>query len=185
MSLKRLAKSLQPKRVASERTASSFDVRLPLDSPDTDDSAPIIPRRAEVRSYKSRESYQDDDSSLADDITITEGGWICRVERFEKHVDSRGHIHYLRPPKKTTLPFLNQDSAGSQEPQNLHQDKVKKGAQQSIISYVHYNTEAGPSGLVELEAYIEIKSPLILQVLRENANYHDHEVRPHNTSCSH
>ena len=173
MSLKRLAKSFQPRRE-----------RVPLDSPHTDDSSSKSDvSRARDSFEEPQESYQDDDDVLAGDITITEGGWICRVERFEKYVDSRGRIHYQRPPKETTLPFLDQDLAGSQEPQILQEDEAKKEVQQSIISYVHYTTKANSRGLVEREAYIEIKSPLILEVLRENANY-DQAVRPHNTYCS-
>ena len=184
MSLKRFAKSFHPKGATSEKAASSSSVQPPLDAPHTDDSSSISYHSRPQDDYEEpQESYQDDDDVLADDITITEGGWICRVERFEKHVDSSGRVHYQRPPKETVLSFPNQDLASSQEPQNLHENKEKKEIQQSIISYVYHTTEADPNGLIECEAFITIKSPLILEVMRENANY-SQEVRPHNTYCS-
>lgn len=176
--------SFQPKRATSEKAASSFGGDISPDAPYSDDSSSYPHERRRRDSFeKPQESSQDDDDALGDDITVTKGGWICRVERFEKHVDSRGRVHLRRPPKDTTLPFPNQDLSSSQEPQNLQEHKRKKKVQQSIISYVYNTTKARSSGLVEREAWITIKSPLILEVLREIAN-HDPEVRPHNTYCS-
>ena len=186
MSLKRLAKSFQPKGATSEKVAGSFDVPrpLPFGAPHTDDSSSFIyDSRPQNDCEEPQESYQDDEDVLADDITITEGGWICRVERFEKHVDSRGQVHYKRPPKETVSSFSNRDLASSQELQNLQENKVKKKVQQSVISYVYFTTRASSSGLFEPEASITIKSPLILENLRENASY-DQEVRPQYPYCS-
>ena len=116
------------------------------------------------------ESDQDDDAP-AEDAEITEGGWICRVERLGnvKSVDSRGRIYHRRRQKEKTSSRVHQDSTDAPKPKKRDHD-----ATQSIISYFQrtpHRVSRRLSGRIELEIYVEIKSPLILEVLRRNATY--------------
>ena len=143
---------------------------------------PIIRRRRsnEYFTTDSSESSQDDDGfaesdqdddALAEDAEITEGGWICRVERFGnvKNVDSRGRIYHRRRQKEKTSPAGHQDSTNAPKPKKRDHD-----VPQSIISYFQrtpHRVSRTRRGRIQLEIYIEIKSPLILEVLRQNATY--------------
>ena len=137
-------------------------------------------RRRSADSSDSSESSQDDDAyaesgqeddTLAEDAEITEGGWICRVERFGnvKNVDSRGQIYRHRPRKGKTSPHVHQDLTNVPKPEKREHDVTR-----SIISYFQCTRhrvsrlDRYPLGL---EIYIEIKSPLILEVLRRNATF--------------
>lgn len=60
-------------------------------------------------------------------------------------------------------------------------DEVQKDVRRSIIAY-YTDSRARREGLFELEACIEIRSPLILKVLRENAKS-GREVRPLEAMC--
>lgn len=124
----------------------------------------------EVDAQDSQESDQDDDA-LAEDVEITEGGWICRVERFEKHVDSVGRVHYRRPRKENSSPVVDQDVTDAQKPVILDQGETSHYVQQSIISYFSHPAKTDFKDLIDPDMYIEIKSPLILEVLRENTSY--------------
>ena len=107
-----------------------------------------------------------DDDALAEDIEITEGGWICRVERFEKHVDSQRRIIYRHPPKKSSAPPANQDFKDARKAETLEQGKIKKDVQQSIILYIrHIPKTSSRRDLIEPEVFIKINSPLIREVL--------------------
>ena len=156
------------------------------------------------------ESDQLNENTIANDVEVTEGGWVCRVDRFEKLVDSAGRTHYYPRGEKADLSDasfkaglpLGQPSPqpmniftvrerklrkgkvrkGKVEGNKIHEEKVQKDkaqkeVQRSIIAY-YYNTTKIRGGPVEPEAYIKIRSPLILKVLRENAKFNN-EVRPH------
>ena len=116
------------------------------------------------------ESDLDDDAS-AENFEVTEGGWICRVERFEKHVDSQGSITYRHPPKETTPPPMKQDLIDARYAESLEPDEIERDAKQSIISYFHHAAKSSSGDFIEPEIWIEIKSPLILEVLRQNKSY--------------
>lgn len=130
----------------------------------------------EDNSQDSQESDQDD-NALAEDVEITEGGWICRVERFEKHVDSEGRVHYRRPRKENSSPVVDQDVTDAQKPVTLDQGEKDNYVQQSIISYFSHSTKTDSKDLIDPDMYIEIKSPLILEVLRENTSYGQESLR--------
>ena len=102
------------------------------------------------------------DDTLTEDVEITAGGWVCRVERFEKFVDSSGRIRYYRQRKESPSPLAKKD-------------KTKESIQQSIISYFHHTTKTRTEDLIDPDIYIQIKSPLILEVLRKNTSY-GHQV---------
>ena len=142
-------------------------------------------------------SGQYNESTPANDIEVTEGGWICRVERIEKRVDSAGRSHYYHEENQADLldRFLEVDPAsgphftsltqhpnrvrmqeGKVQDDKVQEEKVQKDVRRSIILHYYYITK-NRGGLVEPGAYIEIRSPLILKFLRENAKF-DEEVRP-------
>lgn len=102
----------------------------------------------EVDAQDSQESDQDDDA-LAEDVEITEGGWICRVERFEKHADSVGRVHYRRPRKENRSPVVDQDLTDAQKPVTLDQGEKDNYVQQSIISYFSHATKIDSKGLID------------------------------------
>ena len=112
-----------------------------------------------------------DDNTSAENFEITEGGWICRVERFEKHVDSQGYVTYHHPRKETSPPPVSQDSSDIQYAEAVEPDEIERDVKQSIISYFHHAAKATSGDLIEHEIWIEIKSPLILEVLRRNKSY--------------
>ena len=115
------------------------------------------------------------DDTLTEDVEITPGGWICRVERFEKYVDSSGRIRYHRQRKESPSPLVDQDLAEAKRPGKSKKDKTKENIRQSIISYFYHTTKNTPEDLIDLDIYIQIKSPLILKVLRKNMSY-GHQV---------
>ena len=139
----------------------------------------VVSRRVPTEAFRSsaektqvewkdiQESHQSDDV-LGEDVEITEGGWICRVERFQKHVDSRGRVHFR---KEYSSPGWDQDMADARKPEKLNPDQVEKNVQQSIISCIYHTTRRRDKGFTEPETYIEIKSPLILEVLRKNTSH--------------
>lgn len=116
------------------------------------------------------ESDLNDDASL-ENVEITEGGWICRVERFEKHVDSHGHITYHHAPKESSPPLVNRDLRDAPNAETLEPDPTESDSLQSIISYFHHTVKSITGSLIEPEIYIEIKSPLIIEVLRQAKSY--------------
>ena len=110
-----------------------------------------------------------------EDVEVTPGGWVCRVERFEKFVDSSGRIIYHRQRNESPSPLVDQDLAEAKNPRKSKKDKTKKNIQQSIISYFHHTTKTNSEDLIDPDVYIQIKSPLILKVLRKNTSY-GHQV---------
>ena len=125
---------------------------------------------------KSEQSHPESDlesdldvDAFAENVEITEGGWICRVERFEKHVDSRGRITYHHPPKRSSPPPVNHDLRDARNAETLEPDETESDVPQSIIAYFHHAAKS--SSRFEPEIYIEIKSPLILEVLRQNESH--------------
>ena len=115
------------------------------------------------------------DDTLTEDVEITPGGWICRVERFEKLVDSSGRTHYQRQRKKSPSPLVDQDLAEAKKPEKKKKYKLERNVKQSIIDYIHHISKTDSKDLIDPDIYIEIKSPLILKVLRENTSY-GHQV---------
>ena len=115
------------------------------------------------------------DDTLTEDVEITPGGWVCRVERFEKFVDSSGRIRYHRQRKESPSPLVDQDLAEAKKPRKSKKDKTKENIQQSIISYFQHTTKTNSEDLIDQEVNIQIKSPLILKVLRKNTSY-GHQV---------
>ena len=130
----------------------------------------------QVEGEDSQESDQNDDA-LGKDVEITEGGWICRVERSQKYVGSRGRIHFRHLRPEHSSPIRDQDMEDAHKPERLDQDKVEKKIQQSIISCIYHTTtfRDGHEAFTASGTYIEIKSPLILEILRENTS-HGQEV---------
>ena len=116
------------------------------------------------------EGYQNDDA-CEEGVEVTEGGWICRVEHFQKRVDSRGHVHLRRLRKEHSSPAWDQDGAEAHKSDGLDLDQVEIKVQQSIIWCIHHTTKLKHEEFIESETCIEIKSPLILEVLRENPSY--------------
>ena len=131
----------------------------------------------EQRDWTTEESEECDpesnpyDDAAAENVEITEGGWICRVERFEKHVDSRGHTTYCRPPKESSPPLVNQDLKDARNAETLETDESENDVPQAIIIYIHHVAKSKSGDLIEPEIYIEVKSPLILEVLRQSKSY--------------
>ena len=154
----------QPRR--SRMASMTFDDEIEIRSPASSVSSTSSAERMQVEWKDIQESDQSDDAP-GEDVEITEGGWICRVERFQKLVDSRGKIH-LR--KKRSSPIWDPKLAYARKPEGSDPDQVEKNIQRSIISCVHY-TSKRHAGFIESETYIEIKSPLILEVLRKNTSY--------------
>lgn len=115
------------------------------------------------------------DDTLTEDVELTPGGWICRVERFEKIVDSSGRIRYNHQRKESPSPVMDQDLAEAKKPEKSKKDKPKKIVEQSIISYFHQTTKTNSNDLIDPDVYIQVKSPLILEVLRKNTSY-GHQV---------
>ena len=142
--------------------------RAGMPSMSSDDES--ITWSAERVQVELEESDQSDDA-LGEDVEITEGGWICRVERFQKKVDSLGRIHLFRLRKEHSSPVWDQDTGDARKPEGLNQDQVEKNVQQSIISCIYHTTRSRDKDLIEPETFIEIKSPLILEVLRKNTSY--------------
>ena len=164
----------RPRR--SRMSSMSFDDefvdrhRVPIEaSTSSEDST-------QVEGEDSQESDQNDDA-LGKDVEITEGGWICRVERFQMYLSSRGRIRFRHLRPEHSSPIRNQDMADPRKPETLDQDKVEKKIQQSIISCI-YHTDTirdGHEAFTVSGTDIEIKSPLILEILRENTS-HGQEV---------
>ena len=124
----------------------------------------------QVEGEDSQEGDQSDDA-LGEDVEITEGGWICRVERLQKYLGSRGRIHFRHLRKEHSSPVWDQDMADARKPERLNKDKVEKNFQQSIISCIYHTTTSRHGEFIEPETYIVIKSPLLLEVLRKNTSY--------------
>ena len=164
------------RRIDGERPedfTQPYRSRMPSTSSDDEISSRAFTSSAEkmqVERNDIQESYQSDDA-LGEGVEITEGGWICRVERFQKHVDSRGRIHLRHPRKEHSSPVRNQDLAAARKPEGLDPGQVEKSVQQSIISCVHHTAKSKKKDFIESETYIEIKSPLILEFLRNNTSY--------------
>ena len=116
------------------------------------------------------EAYQNDDA-CEEGVEITEGGWICRVEHFRKRVDRRGHVHLRQLRKERSSRAWDQDMADAHKPDGLKPEQMEKNVGQSIISCIHHTTRSRHRGFFESETYIEIESPLILEVLRKNTSY--------------
>ena len=159
----------QPRRRPRIPSMSSDD-EIVLCHPDPTEASTSAAERTQVEGRYIQESDHSDDA-LGEDVEITEGGWICRVQRFEKRVDSRGGIHFRRPRKEHTSPVLDQDMADAREPERLIQDQKEKNVQRSIISCISHTTSDQDEEYIEPETYIEIKSPLILEVLRRQTSY--------------
>ena len=165
MSLRRIAKPFRHKEDKSSYVRM-IEEQEPRTSVETfrDDSSERSPTPEPI------------DDALAKGIEITEGGWICKVEQFEDVV-SRGDPRYrhLRPHKKRS---------SSQEP---NEAGPAKQVLQSIIIHYHHPTIRHETDVFDdrgrsvsqtsrfPENYLEIKSPLILDVLRAKATY-DQEV---------
>lgn len=169
---------MQPHR--SRMPSTSSDEYIPVRHRVTIEASTSSAEGEQVEWEDFEESHQNDDA-LGEDVEITEGGWICRVERFEKHVDSRGRVHLRHPREEPSLPVWDQGMADARKPERPNPGQVEKNVQQSIISCVHQTTRPKKKGLIESETYIEIKSPLILEVLRKNTSY-EQQVR-RQTTC--
>ena len=190
MSLKRLGKSLRRKEEQSEEVASSlFSTAREEFSPF---SNKLFRSKAQGKPGSLSTDHSDDaqgkpgslstdhsDDALPEEVEITEGGWVCQVERFEKRVDSRGRIRYCHPREEKSSPIANQDLIDPEKPQILGKNKAEKAFQQSIISYFSHTIQDFRD-LIDPDIYIEIKSPLILEVLRKNASY-GQKVWPYET----
>ena len=175
MSLKRLGKALRRKGEQSEEVASS------LVSTEREDFSPfpMDSSRSKVQGKPGSLSTDHSDEALPEEVEITEGGWVCQVERFVKRIDSRGRIRYCHDREEKSSPIANQDLIDPKKPQILGKNKAEKAFQQSIIScFSHTRMDFGD--LTDPAIYIEIKSPLILEVLRKNARY-DQKVWPYET----
>ena len=133
--------------------------------------------RLRRRAWSTEESEESDpESGSTDDASvesaeITEGGWICRVERFEKHVNSRGHITVRHPHKRSSRPLVNRELRNTQNTETLQRHETERRVPGSIISYIHHAVKSRPRDHIEPEIYIEIHSPLIIEVLRQNNSY--------------
>ena len=195
MSLRRLARPFRPKKEDPEERASFIFPTDPTESSGGDDEgsqrsdqdAYTTPGRIVVEEVSQENSQDDDalaeesdqsndsdDDPLAADIEITEGGWICQVERFEKYVDYEGRISYRHPQVKRSSPLVNQDLTDARKAETREQGEKQLTVQQSIISYVRHTAKIRHRDYIEPEVFIEIKSPLILDVLRKNTGYEQH-----------
>ncbi len=132
------------------------------------------------------------ESTIANDTEITEGGWICRVERIEMQDDFSRRNYYIRREGKQIKVEKDesQEDLVVEERRWLEDEiqtmkgqkhKVQKDVRRSIIAYYYYITKKRGS-FFDLEAYIKIRSPLIMKVLRENAKL-NREVRPLEAKC--
>ena len=178
MSFKRLGKNFRRRKEHSEDAAvpfimerrenyyspppTDFEVRERNRTSSSDQGEDALPEDL---------SSQPSDDAIPENVEITEGGWVCQVERFDKRVDSRGRIRYRHPRKERSSLLTNQDSTDPQEPQISSQNKAEKTCRQSIISYFSHTTKTDPNDLIDPDIYIEIKSPLILEILRGNSSY--------------
>jgi len=136
-------------------------------------------------------SGRHNESTIGNDTEITEGGWICRVERIEKHDDFNRRNYYYREGKQIKVEKdESQEDLVVEERRWLEDEiqtmkrqkhKVQKDVRRSIIAYYYYITKKRGS-FFDLEAYIKIRSPLIMKVLRENAKL-NREVRPLEAKC--
>ena len=66
---------------------------------------------------------------------------------------------------------MYQDLKDARDAETLEPDETENDSPQSIISYFHHVAKSSSGDLIEPEIYIEIKSPLILDVLRQNKSY--------------
>ena len=166
MSYKRIAKPFRHK----ERRVEEHILRQ---------SSNDSPERSHDESRERSLSVYTIDDPIAEDIEITEGGWICRVEEYEKEVDDDGAIRYShpRPHKRRESSPAVHDSRDSQEPliPQVNQARPANQVPKSIITHYHQLMKPQKNALITHENYIEIESPLILGILREKPNY-DQEV---------
>ena len=151
---------MQPRR--PEIPSMSSDNDIMLHHPVPTEASTSAAERTQVKEDYIPESDHSDDA-LGEDVEITEGGWICRVEQFEKRVDYEGRTHF-RHVRKDHM-------ADARELERLNQDQKEKNVQRSIISCISHTTRPQGKVHIETETYIEIKSPLILEVLRRQTSY--------------
>lgn len=165
MSLRQFGRSVTVRR----------STRLPVDSETETSQTSQTSHSSESSKDDDQDPQQSvsDDDEVAEDVEITEGGWICRVARFEKHVDSRGRVHHVKDSrrKESSAPVANQDVTDGQKPAKSDGDETKNRVKQSIIRFFRHATKTNSKKLIHPEMYIEIKSPLILEVLRRNMSY--------------
>ena len=158
----------------SRMMSMSSDAEIKYHHPVPTEASTSAAERTQAELKYIQESDNSDDA-LGEDVEITEGGWICRVEQFEKHVDSEGHVHFRHPRKE--------HRADAREPEILNQDQKEKNVQRSIISCISHTTRDQFKVYIERENYIEIKSPLILEILRRQTSY-GQQVWPQTTCRS-
>ena len=152
--------------------------RMPSMSSDDENSSRAFTSSADKRQFERNDMEESDqsDDAVGEEVEITEGGWICRVERFQKHVDTTGRIHLHHARKEHSSPGWNQGMADTRTAERLKPGQVEKKVQQSIISCINHSSKSRKKGFIESETYIEIKSPLILDYLWQNTSY-DQQVR--------
>ena len=158
-------------RAVVRRDSSTHEI-----SSDNSDSRTPSSRRPVAESVLIDSSDKD---NITSDVEITEGGWICRVERFEKYFDSHSRTDLRHGRAKEPLPYMNQAVPNPSEQRYSKNDGGKKNPRQSIICYYRHIPKAR-EGIVQPYEYITINSPLILEVLRANAKF-GQEVRAYIT----
>ncbi|KAL9632751.1 MAG: hypothetical protein Q9164_005124 [Protoblastenia rupestris] len=97
--------------------------------------------------------------------------WICQVERFEKQVDSRGRSQYYPARKPKDSSSRKEAPEVLQKTQTSTHNKPQDQEKGAVIAHIYDpGTRNHASSFLEPESYIDIRSPLILEVLQDLAN---------------
>ena len=155
----------------SRRRASAYRTNIPHRTESSDSEAYSSPASfddytkdsSRRRSAREVDGAIDEDVALEDNVEVTEGGWMCQVQRYEKFVGSTGRNTVLK--RISNEERLRRRSTNLEEPQKSDDQDEKSFTQKSVMSYVHYTPRTRRARYLELEIYIIISSPLLLQVL--------------------
>lgn len=125
--------------------------------------------------YDGTDGETDDESdkeSILEETKTSSNEWICQVERLEKSVDSRGKEHFRAVRQSHHTISLEKQPEILQEAQASTNEETHYEKKGPIITHV-YNPgiRHRRSGVLEPESYIDIRSPMIMKVLRQLANH--------------
>ena len=109
------------------------------------------------------EKAGNEDVAIEDDVEVTEGGWMCQTQRYEKFVGSKGREIVLKRMSKKEQ--LARRSTNLKDIPKLDNQDEKPLRQKSVMSYIHHSPRSRRRKFIELERYIIIRSPLVIKVL--------------------